>query len=120
MDFRRQMTRRLGKTQREYSGKTLPWRRSMRGWKRCSLRIRKICGLSGGNFEEHLKPFTKGAFALDGKTEKASAVMPYYTISYDMDQKYKENVGNSYNKYLIQDLLGKSWDTKVWYVRTGA
>lgn len=59
----------------------------------------------GKNFEEHLKPFTKGAFALDGKTEKASAVMPYYTISYDMDQKYKENVGNSYNKYLIQDLL---------------
>lgn len=35
----------------------------------------------GGNFEEHLKPFTEGAFALDGKTKKASAVMPYYTIS---------------------------------------
>lgn len=59
----------------------------------------------GNNFEEHLKPFTQGAFALDGKTKKASAVMPYYTISYGIDQKYGENVGNSYNKYLIQDLL---------------
>lgn len=59
----------------------------------------------GENFEEHLKPFTEGAFALDGKTKKASAVMPYYTISYDIDKKYGENVGNSYNKYLIQDLL---------------
>lgn len=59
----------------------------------------------GNNFEEHLKPFTEGAFALEGKTGKASAVMPYYTISYDVDKKYSENVGNSYNKYLIQDLL---------------
>ena len=31
--------------------------------------------------------------------------MPYYTISYEADQKYGENVGNSFNKYLIQDLL---------------
>lgn len=59
----------------------------------------------GENFEEHLKPFTEGAFSLDGKTKKASAVMPYYTISSNIDKKYGENVGNSYNKYLIQDLL---------------
>lgn len=59
----------------------------------------------GENFAEHLKPFTEGAFALDGKTKKASAVMPYYTISYDIDKKYGENVGNSYNTYLIKDLL---------------
>ena len=59
----------------------------------------------GGNFAEHLKPFTEGAFALDGKTGKASAVMPYYTISWDVDQKNGENVGNSYSKYLIGDLL---------------
>lgn len=57
------------------------------------------------NFQEHLKPFTKGAFALNGKTGKASAVMPYYTISYNTDRKNGENVGNSYSKYLIQDLL---------------
>lgn len=59
----------------------------------------------GNNFKEHLRPFTEGAFSLDGKTKKAGAVMPYYTISYGIDQKYGENVGNSYNKYLIQDLL---------------
>lgn len=59
----------------------------------------------GGNFEEHLRPFTEGAFRLAGKTGKASAVMPYYTISYDADKKNGENVGNSYSKYLIGDLL---------------
>lgn len=59
----------------------------------------------GNNDKEHLRPFTEGAFALNGKTKKASAVMPYYTISYNLDKKYGENVGNSYNKYLIQDLL---------------
>lgn len=59
----------------------------------------------GGNFNEHLKPFTEGAFSLEDGTKKASAVMPYYTISYDIDKKNGENVGNSYNKYLIQDLL---------------
>jgi len=59
----------------------------------------------GGNFEEHLKPFTEGAFKLKGKTGRTSAIMPYYTISYDIDKKTKENVGNSYNKYLIDDLL---------------
>lgn len=59
----------------------------------------------GNNFKEHLRPFTEGAFSLDGKTKKAGAVMPYYTISYGIDQKYGENVGNSYSKYLIQDLL---------------
>lgn len=59
----------------------------------------------GNNFKEHLRPFTEGAFSLDGKTKKAGAVMPYYTVSYGIDQKYGENVGNSYNKYLIQDLL---------------
>jgi beta-glucosidase len=35
----------------------------------------------------------------------AAAVMPYYTISFNQDTVNKENVGNSYNKYLITDLL---------------
>jgi beta-glucosidase len=35
----------------------------------------------------------------------ASAVMPYYTISYGIDTVNKENVGNSFNKYIINDLL---------------
>lgn len=59
----------------------------------------------GENFEEHLKPFTEGAFRLDGKTGQASSVMPYYTISYGIDKKYGENVGNSYSKYIVQELL---------------
>jgi len=59
----------------------------------------------GNNFEEHLIPFTQGAFDLKGKTKKAAAVMPYYTISYNQDTKNHENVGNSYSKYMITDLL---------------
>lgn len=59
----------------------------------------------GRNFKEHLKPFTQGAFCLNGRTKKASAVMPYYTISWGQDQKNGENVGNSFSKYLIGDLL---------------
>ncbi|MBX4150698.1 glycoside hydrolase family 3 protein [Paenibacillus lautus] len=59
----------------------------------------------GNNFDEHLVPFVDGAFKLDGKTEKASAVMPYYTISSGQDTVNGENVGNSYNSYLIRDLL---------------
>ncbi len=59
----------------------------------------------GNNLKDHLKPFTEGAFNLDGPTKMAAAVMPYYTISYKQDSKNGENVGNSYNKYLITDLL---------------
>lgn len=59
----------------------------------------------GNNFEEHLLPFVDGAFKLDGKTRQASAVMPYYTISAEQDTVYHENVGNSYSRYLIKDLL---------------
>ncbi|QKZ14890.1 glycoside hydrolase family 3 protein [Spirosoma sp. KUDC1026] len=59
----------------------------------------------GNNFDAHLLPFTEGAFKLNGKTSKAAAVMPYYTISFGQDKKNGENVGNSYNKYLINDLL---------------
>lgn len=59
----------------------------------------------GGRFREHMRPFTEGAFALDGPTKSAAAVMPYYTISWDQDKKYGENVGNSYSKYVISDLL---------------
>jgi len=59
----------------------------------------------GNNLKDHLKPFTEGAFKLHGPTGMASAVMPYYTISYNQDKKYGENVGNSYSKYIINDLL---------------
>ena len=58
----------------------------------------------GGNFKTHLQAFTKGAFRLRGKTGYATAVMPYYTISYDIDPE-GNNVGNNYSHYLITDLL---------------
>lgn len=59
----------------------------------------------GNNFATHFLPFINGAFKLKGKTGMASAVMPYYTISFDQDKKYGENVGNNYSKYIIGDLL---------------
>ncbi len=59
----------------------------------------------GNNLADQLIPFTEGALKLDGETKMASAVMPYYTISYGIDNVNNENVGNSYNKYLINDLL---------------
>ena len=62
----------------------------------------------GGAFETHLKPFTDGAFKLNGATGKASAVMPYYTISTDIDPSGK-NVGNSFSKYIITDLLREKY-----------
>ncbi len=58
----------------------------------------------GGKLETHLLPFTEGAFKLRGKTGMASAVMPYYTISWDQDPSGGQ-VGNSYSKYIITDLL---------------
>jgi beta-glucosidase len=65
----------------------------------------KFAVYPGNNFETHLKPFVDGAFKLEGGTKKASAVMPYYTISYDQDKKYGENVGNGFSKYIVTDLL---------------
>jgi len=59
----------------------------------------------GNNLADHLIPFTEGALKLEGETRMASAVMPYYTISYGVDTKNKENVGNSFNSYIINDLL---------------
>ncbi len=59
----------------------------------------------GNNLADHLIPFTEGAFKLQGETKMASAVMPYYTISTGIDNVNNENVGNSFNKYIINDLL---------------
>ncbi len=59
----------------------------------------------GNNFEEHLKPFTKGAFKLSGGTKCAGGVMPYYTISWNQDTRDGENVGNAFSHYIVNDLL---------------
>lgn len=69
----------------------------------------KFAVYPGNNFQEHLKPFTQGAFRLDGPTGKASAVMPYYSVSWGQDVKNGENVGNSYSEYLIHDLLREKY-----------
>ena len=66
--------------------------------------IGKYAVYPGDNLRENLIPFTEGAFALPGKTRMASAVMPYYTISYNQDPS-GENVANGFSKYIIQDLL---------------
>lgn len=59
----------------------------------------------GENLKDQLAPFTEGAFKLETETGMASAVMPYYTISFNQDTLYGENVGNAYSKYIITDLL---------------
>lgn len=63
----------------------------------------------GKQFETHLKPFVDGAFKLKGGTGKASAVMPYYTIPFGADPS-GENVGNSFSKYIITDLLRERYE----------
>ncbi len=65
----------------------------------------KFAVYPGNNFQTQLTPFIDGAFKLNGKTKMAASVMPYYTISYGQDKKNGENVGNSYSKYIITDLL---------------
>jgi beta-glucosidase len=64
----------------------------------------KYAVFPGNNLEDHKKPFLEGAFKLGNETKMASAVMPYYTISFDQDPSGK-NVGNGFSKYLIQDQL---------------
>jgi len=70
----------------------------------------KFAVYPGNNFQTQLTPFIDGGFKLHGKTKRAAAVMPYYTISYDQDKKYGENVGNSYSKYVITDLLRNKYN----------
>ncbi|BCW57062.1 glycoside hydrolase family 3 N-terminal domain-containing protein [Arthrobacter sp. StoSoilB20] len=55
----------------------------------------------GGNFEEHLAPFREAIAA------GTSAIMPYYSLAKDLviDGTEVEEVGFSYNKYLITSLL---------------
>ncbi|MNV32013.1 hypothetical protein D3C71_1233370 [compost metagenome] len=67
--------------------------------------IGKFAVYPGDNLKQHIIPFVNGAFQLTGKTSKAAAVMPYYTISFGQDKKNGENVGNGYSKYLLTDLL---------------
>lgn len=65
----------------------------------------KFAVFPGNNFDDHILPFVEGAFKLDGPTQKAAAVMPYYTISYEQDTLYGENVANGFSRYMIDELL---------------
>lgn len=62
----------------------------------------KFAVYPGNCFPLHKQPFLNGAFQLEGKTGKASAVMPYYTISYNQTD---ENVGNGFNRDIILNQL---------------
>ena len=64
----------------------------------------------GDNFENHKDVFVNGAFKLDGPTKKVASVMPYYTVSWNIDKKNNKNEGNSYNEYIIKDLLREECD----------
>jgi beta-glucosidase len=69
----------------------------------------KFAVFPGNNLAAHMYPFTEGAFKLNGKTGKAAAVMPYYTITYGQDPTGK-NVGNGFSKYLITDVLRNKYN----------
>ena len=64
----------------------------------------KFAVYPGNNIQAHMDVFINGAFKLDGGTKTASAVMPYYTISFNQNPE-GENVGNAFSKYIITDLL---------------
>lgn len=68
----------------------------------------KFAVYPGNNLQEHLKPFVDGAFKLEGKTQMTSAIMPYYTITYNQ-AKDGTNYGNGFSKYIITDLLREQY-----------
>lgn len=63
----------------------------------------KYAVFPNSNLPLHKLPFTKGAFQLKGQTKKASAVMPYYTISNGQDDS--EQVGNGFSQSIITHQL---------------
>ena len=64
----------------------------------------KFAVYPGGQFATRLLPFTQGAFCLDGPTRSASAVMPFYTVPWDIDPN-GDNVAMNYSRYIITELL---------------
>ncbi len=64
----------------------------------------KFAVYPGKNIQIHIDVFIKGAFNLAGGTKSASAIMPYYTISFNQNPE-GENVGNAFSRYFITDLL---------------
>jgi beta-glucosidase len=64
----------------------------------------KFAVYPGNNIQTHMDVFINGAFKLAGGTKTASAIMPYYTISFNQNPG-GENVGNAFSRYFITDLL---------------
>ena len=64
----------------------------------------KFAVYPGKNLAMHKRPFTEGAFRLNGDTKMASAVMPTYSILWQQAPS-GENVGGSYSPWLIQQQL---------------
>jgi len=58
----------------------------------------KFAVYPGGHYEMHKIPYQKGAFKLKNGTEKAAAIMPYYTISTGQGE---EALANNYNYDVI-------------------
>ena len=58
----------------------------------------------GGCQDAHFTPFLEGVFRLSGPTGKTASIMPYYTVTWNMDPS-GDQVGNSYSRHIIQDLL---------------
>ncbi len=64
----------------------------------------KFAVYPGGQFDLRLKPFVEGAFSLPGPTCCASAVMPFYTVPWNIDPS-GANVAMNYSRYIISELL---------------
>ena len=64
----------------------------------------KFAVYPGGQFETRLRPFTHGAFKLSGPTGCASAVMPFYTVPWNIAPG-GENVAMNFSRYIITELL---------------
>ncbi len=67
----------------------------------------KFAVYPGNNFDSHKEVFERGAFSLDGPTKCCASIMPYYTVSWNQDKLNGKNEGNSYNEYIIGELLRK-------------
>ena len=79
----------------------------------------KFAVFPGGNFTANMIPFVDGSLDLDDGTGMATAVMPYYTISYlqvpgsepnsSDDPGSMLNMANSYSDYMINGVLRDSY-----------
>lgn len=74
----------------------------------------------GGNWNAHLIPFVDGSLSLDDGTSMATAVMPYYTVSYmqapgsepnsSNSAGAKLNMGNAYSEYMLNGVLRDAYE----------